>query len=175
MSHSPFLILVMGLPGTGKSYFARHLAEKIGAAYFNTDIIRDKLGLRGQYDAASKQKVYDRLYREAGQKLTEGKTVIVDGTFHRKEGREDLKQIAHENKALLKIFVITAEEEIIRERTAKQRKYSEADFEVYKKVKEQFEPVEEDHHKIESKRNNLAEMLEVAEKELGERGNGEKG
>lgn len=166
MSHSALLILVMGLPGTGKSYFARHLAERIGAAYLNTDMIRDKLGLRGQYDAASKQKVYDRLYNEAAQKLTEGKIVIVDGTFHQRERREELKAIAKASNALLKLIVITATEDLIKERTSRKREYSEANFEVYRKVKENFDPIDEDHLTIESKRDNLAEMLEEAGEEV---------
>lgn len=162
----PLLILVMGLPGTGKSYFARHLAEKIGAEYLNTDMIRDNLGLRGQYDAASKQKVYDRLYREAEQQLKEGITVIVDGTFHQRERRKELRAVAQANNALLQFIVITAKEELIKERTARKRAYSEADFEVYQKVKESFDPIDEDHLTIESKRDNLEEMLEEAGREV---------
>ncbi|MEY3496043.1 MAG: hypothetical protein RJA80_265, partial [Actinomycetota bacterium] len=33
-------ILVMGLPGSGKTTLAKVLADKLGAAYFNADEVR---------------------------------------------------------------------------------------------------------------------------------------
>lgn len=36
----PLLIVFLGFPGSGKTYFARHLAEKIGAVTLNTDALR---------------------------------------------------------------------------------------------------------------------------------------
>jgi len=34
------IIIVFGLPGSGKSYFASKLAERINARYINSDVIR---------------------------------------------------------------------------------------------------------------------------------------
>jgi len=36
----PLRILVMGLPGSGKTYFSQKLTEKMGCAYFNADKLR---------------------------------------------------------------------------------------------------------------------------------------
>jgi len=76
------LIMVVGLPGTGKSTFARELAQVINGNHFNTDMIRDSLNLRGSYDKESKQRVYDELLLRTEETLKSGGIAIVDGTFY---------------------------------------------------------------------------------------------
>ena len=44
------LLVVFGLPGTGKTTFARALAARLGLPHFNTDIIRAELGRKQQYE-----------------------------------------------------------------------------------------------------------------------------
>ena len=37
-----FVILIFGLPGSGKTVLANKLAQKIGAVHYNADVIREK-------------------------------------------------------------------------------------------------------------------------------------
>lgn len=55
------LVLVVGLPGTGKSTFSRALAAELGARHLNSDVIRVETGLRGKYTPEDKAKVYEEL------------------------------------------------------------------------------------------------------------------
>lgn len=57
---------------------------------------------------------------------------------------------------------ITAKEEIIRERLSKPREFSEADFEVYLKLKTIAEPLKQDHLVLHSDNNNINAMLQDA-------------
>jgi len=166
MNQAPLLILVMGLPGSGKSYFSRHLAEKMSALYLSSDRIRAEMKLTGNYDEESKQKVYDRLEERAREALLNGKTVLVDATFHKKKRREQFAALARKTGARLKVICIEADEALIRERLQKPRKESEADLSVYRKLKKEFEAVEPDHLSLPSGRDNLAEMLSRAENYL---------
>ncbi len=141
----PLLIIVTGLPGAGKTAFSRALAERIGARHFNTDIIRDELGLRGQYDEESKHRVYQKMREETAKTLEAGMTVIVDGTFYRKELREPYEELGAKFEAPVYWLVIEASEETVRKRTAQKREYSEADFDVYLKIREEWEPLNKPH------------------------------
>lgn len=160
------LILVFGLPGSGKTTFARALAERRGASHFNSDIIRDQMGLLGQYDATSKKKVYDGLENAVRQALLEKKDVVIDATFFKNSLREPFLQIARETGAPYFWIELKADPEVIRKRVSKKRPYTEADFEVYQKVKAAFEPLDEPHLILQSDNSNLDQLLETAEKYL---------
>ena len=69
----------------------------------------------------------------------------------------------------VKIYFIevTARELFVKKRVSKKRKESEADYEVYRKVKALFQPMVEQHLTLESQENNIREMLEKAAKYLG--------
>jgi predicted kinase len=55
------VIVVYGLPGTGKSWLSRRLAREFHAIHLNTDIVRDELGKKGDYSQASRYQVYGHL------------------------------------------------------------------------------------------------------------------
>ncbi|HQU60481.1 MAG TPA: AAA family ATPase, partial [Saprospiraceae bacterium] len=71
----PLLVVVLGLPGTGKTTFARMLAQRLGALHFNTDIIREELGLKGQYGEVAKQRVYQSMEARARAALQKKQAV----------------------------------------------------------------------------------------------------
>lgn len=156
----PLLIIVTGLPGTGKTTFARALSDRVGGRHLNTDIIRDELGMRGQYDEKSKQKVYRKMEERTAEALEKGEQVIVDGTFYRKKLRKPYQELGAKAGAQVFWFVIEAPEETVKERVSQRREYSEADFDVYRKVRNAWEPLDKPHRTIQS--GPLEGMLEEA-------------
>lgn len=82
------IIIVFGLPGTGKSFFARHYAEETGAVYLNTDIVRKEMNKQGQYDEKTNLLIYEELLERMSRSARNGRDVIVDGTFQKKLYRE---------------------------------------------------------------------------------------
>ncbi len=153
------LIMVVGLPGTGKSTFARELARTIDGNHFNTDMIRDSLNLRGSYDKESKQRVYDELLLRTKETLKSGGIAIVDGTFYLRSLRKTFIDLAEKIGKPIQWIVLEASESVIKERVSQKRTYSEADFEVYKTVKEQYEPIEEPHLTLKSDEQQLSDMV----------------
>lgn len=159
MPSQSVLIVVLGLPGTGKTTFARALAAQTGARHLNTDMLRAELGLRGQYDETTKARVYDELLQLARTTLRQGTPVVLDGTFYRQAFRDRISDLAQETGAVLKWFELRASAETVQQRVSKKRPYSEADFTVFQKIREAFEPLEGDHLSLDSDRQTLEAML----------------
>ncbi|MFC1800849.1 AAA family ATPase [Nanoarchaeota archaeon] len=152
------LIMVCGLPGTGKSTVAKFIAEKIGAELLRTDVIRKELfsgkdyleyGSENVSPEEERMVVYEEMFKHMVDLLKEGKNVILDGTFHKKEVRDKAFFMAKEVGVELEIIEIICPEELVKkgmaERIEKQEGASTAGFEIYLIYKKMFEPVKREH------------------------------
>lgn len=143
------LVLVCGLPATGKSNLARSLTRKMKAQILNTDIVRKELFEKPAYSDEEKELVYDVTFLIARYLLTNRRNVIIDGTFYKKRLRDRMREIARDVGTRFKIVECICPEDVIRKRMVRraERKVtlSDADLEVYEKIKAEFEPIEEDH------------------------------
>lgn len=157
---TPSLIMITGLPGTGKTTVATRLAQHLSAAHFNTDKIRIALSMQGQYSDAAKARVYDKLLSQSEEALSRGQTVIVDGTFYKQDLRQRFAAMAERLSIQLQWIELRAREAVIKERVNKKRQYSEADFAVYEKIKALYEPLQEKHLTLATDRLTLDEMVE---------------
>ena len=63
-SNRPILIIIFGLPGTGKTTFAILLSKQLGIKHFNTDIIRSLSGKSQQYNEENKELIYNKVPEE---------------------------------------------------------------------------------------------------------------
>jgi hypothetical protein len=102
----PRLILVGGLPGSGKSTIARALAERSGADCIASDVLRKELagaepGERltakvgaGVYGAGMTELTYRELLVQAERQLRAGRSVVLDATFGRAIDRRHAAALA---------------------------------------------------------------------------------
>jgi predicted kinase len=102
----PCLVAVGGLSGTGKSVLSARLAPSIGAApgalHLRSDIERKKLFGAGEterlppeaYQPEVSNQVYQRLEHLAETGLRAGRSVILDATYTKPEGRQALADLA---------------------------------------------------------------------------------
>lgn len=157
------MIIVSGLPGSGKSFFASLLAQKIGARYLNSDRVRREIDARGEYAFEDKLIVYEEMARRASDAIRQGNTVVVDATFYLEEMRNlfvTLAKLLHEKVCFIEIV---APEDLIKERLSQPRLDSEADYSVYKLVRSQYERIKDDHLLLASGNDNVEDMLSKAE------------
>ncbi|MEP0134441.1 MAG: ATP-binding protein [Eudoraea sp.] len=161
-SDRPILIVIFGLPGTGKTTFATVLSNQLGIKHFNTDIIRSLSGKSQQYDKENKALIYDEILKLTSLEFEKGKSVIVDATFYKKKLRKRFKVLAQEYDASVKWIEVCAGEEVVKKRVSKKRRYSEADFAVYQMIKSQFEPMEEKYIQLFSGQEEMPDLIEKA-------------
>ena len=128
------LIIVCGLPGTGKSTLAQALAAKLDGEHVSSDIIRKKMLEERTYSEQEKYRVYERMVHEAEILLRGGKSVIADATFYRKRTRQQMLDAARRSGKKVLIVECVLDEETIEERMEIRRvgreSESEADFSV---------------------------------------------
>ena len=155
------IVIVLGLPGSGKSYFASRLAEVIQADYINSDQIRKGMFSKRIYSEQEKGAVYDAILKKMKTLVKLNKDLVIDATFQRGDSRQlFIRQLR--GKVEFFFIEITANPDLIRRRLKKERPFSEADFEVYELTRQQWQPVREPHLSLESTDENIDYMLETA-------------
>jgi predicted kinase len=154
------LILVCGLPGSGKSFFAKTLSKQLHARYYNSDLLRKELFPNNRtYSEEEKQTVYSTLLAIAEKDFKDQHTVIIDATFYENALRIPFYQLAEKMNCKVYIFCIQANEDLIKERTSVKRADSEADFNVYLTLKNKFEPFDKAFLSLTSERNNIDKLI----------------
>ena len=156
------IIIVFGLPGTGKTTFAKGLSRLLGAAHINSDQVRHASRKRGMYDFNVKQQVYEEMFDLMERALESRDTVVLDATFFKESLRNRVLQHPCACHTLVVFIEITADEAEIAGRSSHKRRYSETDRAVQEGVKRDFEPMEMDHLVLDSSAYSLEQMLEQA-------------
>jgi predicted kinase len=156
------IIIVFGLPGTGKSYFSEKFAKVLQASWLNTDSQREKLKIGEENNLKVNQKVYEQLLEEMAAQIQYRKKVIVEGTFHSEKLRNLFLKKARKLEQDVFYIEIKADDEKVLQRLKKREGYSDADFKVYLQIKSAFEPVYQPHLVLWSDDENVEEMIEKA-------------
>ncbi len=155
------VVLVFGLPGSGKSYFASRLAKMLNAVYINSDRVRKEMFEKRDYSLEEKEAVYHQMLFQTKEALVHNSNVVLDATFHQAETR-DLFNKEMEDKGGIQFIEVWANENIIRERLKKERPFSDADFSIYQLISRQNEPFTGPHLLLGSTDDNIESMLQKA-------------
>jgi len=147
----PPLIVVSGLPGTGKSFFCRKVAEKLPFLILTSDSLRRVLFPTPQHNEQENKRLFSACHVLVEELLKKGIPVIFDATNLLEHHREYLYRAAERAEAKLILVWVEASQEVVRqrllarERTAVPECDSEAGWEVYNKMKPRREKIPRNH------------------------------
>jgi predicted kinase len=143
----PALILVMGLPGVGKSHCARLLCGRLGAAHVASDELRSRLFIAASYADDENRAVFAAATALVDALLGEGHRVVVDATNLIARNRAGTVEAASRRGIPVTYVRVTASDGDTRGRLAARRvarapgDHSEADEPIYDRMRAQrFEP-----------------------------------
>jgi predicted kinase len=147
----PCLLLVGGLPGTGKSTLSRWLAERAGFTVVRADLVRKELaGIpavgrtssldEGIYTPEWTERTYAECLRQAGELLFAGGRVLVDATFGQERWRRAALEQAVRWGVPAALLLRQAPPEVVRRRLANRHgDVSDADWSVYQLAVQRWE------------------------------------
>lgn len=153
----PALVMVGGLPGTGKTTLARGLEERWGELLLRSDEVRKELaGLgpreeaaapfgEGIYSPSHTRRTYETLLERTREALFRGNRVVVDASFHQQRWRTAFLDAARALGVAVRLLVCTAPAEVARDRlSSRGPDASDADPEIHREMADAWESLSEE-------------------------------
>ena len=94
----PIVYLLIGLQGSGKSYWANENASRLEAEVISSDEIRNELEAKGEKEIGN-ERVFAIFNQRLEKLLKAGRNVILDATHARRAWRADSLKIARQHGA----------------------------------------------------------------------------
>jgi predicted kinase len=144
---NPGFVVVSGLPGTGKTFFCRKLAERQPFCILESDAIRKFLFSSPDYSAAESARLFAACHSLIEWLLKNGVPVIFDATNLSEHHREHLYRISDKTRARLVLVRVEAPPAVAYQRLQSRKNWavpenkSDADWEIYRRMEPRAEKI----------------------------------
>lgn len=155
---NPAFVVVSGLPGTGKSFFCRKLAEKSPFYIFESDALRKTLFPSPDYSAAESARLFAACHSLIEELLGKGVPLIFDATNLSERHRERLYRISDKTGAKLILVRAEAPSAVVYERLEARsdgdnsEDKSDAGWEVYRRMKPRVDKIQRNYFAVDTSR-----------------------
>lgn len=146
------LLMMVGLPGAGKTFVVSAVQKVVPCAVITTDRVRLHVRTHPMYTAAEMAYTYEICFGLIATRLDRGQRVVFDASNYLAARRRRLAEIAQHHGAPLAVCQVQASEEVTRQRLARRvsgnghgTDPSEAGWPVYKWMVEAMEPLTMEH------------------------------
>jgi hypothetical protein len=152
----PPLVVVCGLPGTGKSFFCRKLAERVPFVILESDALRKILFPSPAYSEDENKRLFPACHTLIEELLEKGIPVIFDATNLLERHREYLYHAADKVEARVILVRVEAPPEVVRQRLLDRGKEldpqdnSQAGWGVYQRMRPRKEKICRNHFVVDT-------------------------
>jgi predicted kinase len=168
----PTFIAVSGLPGTGKSYFCTKLVKRLPFVILESDALRKTLFSSPNYSLEESARLFRALHLLIERLLKKGVPLILDATNLSERYRERLYHIADHLEAKLILVRVEAPPAVVYERLKSRREganpgnKSDADWEVYQRMRSSVQKIRRNHYAVDTSRD-ITPVLDKIIREVG--------
>ena len=152
----PVLIVVSGLPGTGKSYFCSQLAERLPVIILESDALRRALFSSPGYSSEESSHLFRACHLLIERLLKQGIPLIFDATNLSERNREHLYSIAERLDVRLILVRVEAPPQVVYQRLKARgedsQSRSDADWTVYRRMKPSVDRIHRNHYAVDTSR-----------------------
>ena len=152
----PTLIVVSGLPGTGKTYFCNQLAERLPFVILESDALRKTLFPSPSYSPKENAHLFRAIHRLIETLLKRGISLILDATNLSEAKREYLYNIAERLDVKLILVRVEAPPEVVyqrlKNRPGNPEDKSDADWAIYRRMKPSVQKIRRNHYAVDTSR-----------------------
>lgn len=164
----PFLVVLSGLPGTGKSHFARELVQRAPLLVLSSDRLRKALVTQPKYTAAESSRLFAACHRLIEELLLEGRKVLFDATNLTEGHRQPLHEITERLGVPLVLVRLTAPQDVVRRRLTgrvngqSDSSFSDADWLIYCRLRPMDGPIARPHYAVDTSEDITPVVDEIA-------------
>ena len=164
----PFLVMLSGLPGTGKSYFARELVKRVPFLVLESDRLRKALVPDPKYTPNEHSRVFAACHLLLEEYLGQGRRVLFDAANLTEKIRQPVYQMAGRASAPLVVIRFIAPEDTVRRRLAERAagldpgNYSDAGWLVHTRLRPGQQPIQREHLTVDTSRDIEPALEEIA-------------
>jgi predicted kinase len=155
---NPGFVVISGLPGTGKTFFCRKLAEKQSFYILESDALRKILFSSPDYSPAESARLFAAIHGLIEWLLKNGVPVCFDATNLAEHNREYLYRISDRAGARLVLVSVEAPPAVAYQRLQARKNgdipdsKSDADWEIYRQMKGKAEKIRRNHFVVDTSR-----------------------
>lgn len=165
----PRVLMLAGLPGSGKSTFARKVTARHPFLVMESDRLRKTLVAEPQYTPDEHRRVFQACHRLLAEVLGHGYPVLFDATNIGRRSRRPVFAIARRFNAPVAVVAVSAPLDVVRKRLQQREAgldpetWSDAGFEVYSRMAPAWEPVNGLHIAVDTSRDTTPALRQVLE------------
>ena len=162
------MVVVSGLPGSGKSYFSRSLLEQVPLLVLESDALRKVLLPSPTYTNIESVRLFRACHSLIDELLGRGIPILLDATNLIEGHRERLYHIAERTGAKLLLVYLKAPPELVYARLKRRAEgidphdNSTADWHVYQRMNSDAAPIRRKHFVVDSSRDISPAIAKVA-------------